>query len=158
MRILRRICFVSVFVSGITTFPSYGQAQERSAPNGYYPYDFNGTTFTGRVESVDNDRQELTLVYTNKAHEDRFIGRLDAPCSIKDRNGAVRGFGVSGIPKGTVLMAFYVPETDKSSGQSKKQNRIFAISSVELEGKKIPDEKRVIILCSPPQQLKFMAF
>ncbi len=158
MRALRRICFVSAFVSGITAFSPYGQAQERTAPNGYYPNYFTGRTFTGRVESVDNDRQELTLAYTNKAHEERFIGSLDAPCSIKDRNGAVRNFGVSGIPKETVLMVLYVPGTDASGGQSKKQNHIFAVSSIELEGKKIPDDKRVIIYCSPPQQLQFMVF
>jgi len=36
-------------------------AQRGKALNGYYPSDFNGVTFTGRLESADADTQELTL-------------------------------------------------------------------------------------------------
>jgi hypothetical protein len=62
---------VAVF---ILTFPLH--AQRGKAPNGYYPSDFNGVMFTGRLESADADTQELTLAYTKGSKTERFVGRL----------------------------------------------------------------------------------
>jgi len=46
------------------------------------------------------------------------------------------------------LTAFYNTTAKKSGDQKSKENSVFAISYVELNGKKIPDEKRLIISCS----------
>jgi len=64
---------LSTVVAGIAVLGLNGQPQKGSAPNGYYPYNFSGTTFTGRFQYIENDRQELTLVYTKQTHEERLL-------------------------------------------------------------------------------------
>ena len=62
------------------------------------------------------------------------------------------------MPKDTVLTAFYNTVTKKVDGQKTSENLIFAISYVEMNGKKIPDEKRLIIWCSGDTHLFFRAY
>jgi hypothetical protein len=156
MPALVRFCWCAALLAGIVASNLYGKPQKKNAPNGYYPYNYTGTTFTGRAESIDANRQELTLLYTKHTKEERFVGRLDAPCAYKNRNGATISFGVSRIPKGVLLTAFYISATDKASGS--RENHIFAISYDELDGKEIPDDQRFTVYCSSPQPLKFMTF
>jgi hypothetical protein len=158
MRILPKNCWFAAVLAGALVTILCGQPQKKNAPSGYYPFNYTGMTFTGRVESIDTDRQELTLLYTKRTKEERFVGRLEAPCSYKNRNGATISFGVSRIPKGVFLTAFYISKTVEVAGEQKAENRIFAVSYDELEGKEIPDDHRITVYCSPPQPLKFMAF
>jgi hypothetical protein len=132
-------------------------AQKATAPDGYYPYAFFGTIFTGRVESGNAGTQELTLVYTKGNKTERFVGRLESPCGWKEKNGPLHTFDASEM-QGAVLTAFYISRSSKSGGQSTHENVIFAISFAERDGKPIPDEKRVNIFCSHDMRLVFKAF
>jgi hypothetical protein len=123
-------------------------AQSGTAPSGYYPPTYNGSIFTGTLETVDADTQEIKLAYSKGSKSEHFIGRMESPCRWKEKGGPVHTFKASDIPKGTVLTAFYNTTTKKSGDQKSKENSVFAISYVERNGKKIPDEKRLIISCS----------
>jgi len=131
------------------------RAQYGSAPNGYYPPNYTGSIFTGSLESATAGTQEMTLVYTKGNKTERFVGRLESACGWKDKDGTAHSFKASDIPKGTVLTAFYNKTTEKSGGQKTAEISIFAISYVELNGKRIPDDKRVVISCS---EQKFGSF
>jgi hypothetical protein len=133
-------------------------AQKGTAPNGYYPDGFFGTVFTGRVESGNADTQQLTLAYAKGNKTERFVGRLESPCSWKEKNGSLHTFGASEIPQGALLTAFYIGRSSKSGGQKTQENVIFAISFAERDGKPIPDEKRINIFCSHDMRLAFKAF
>ncbi|SRR5882762_3098093 len=133
-------------------------AQKSTAPNGYYPLGFSGSIFTGSLESVSTDVQELTLSYVKGKKIERFVGKLESTCAWKDKSGAAHLLGVSDFPKGLVLTVFYIPVTSKSGGVKTNENLIFALSYAELSGKRIPDDQRVVIFCSKQQRLQFMAF
>jgi hypothetical protein len=123
-------------------------AQKGTAPNGYYPYYYQGDTFTGRLESVNDSTQEMTLVYRKGAKAEPFLGRLESSCGWTDAHRNVHTFRASDIPMGTVLTAFYTVEAVKSAGQA-PENMVFAIKYVEMFGKKLPDSKIRLISCSP---------
>lgn len=123
-------------------------AQSGTAPSGYYPPMYHGSIFTGTLEAVDANTQEITLAYTKGKKSEQFVGRLESYCRWNEKGGAVHTFKASDIPKGTVLTAFYNTFTKKADGQATKENAVFAISYVELNGKKIPEDKRVVISCS----------
>ena len=61
-------------------FAVVAQGQYSTAPNGYYPFGYAGSTFTGNLESVDAENQGLTLTYTKGGKVERFAGRLMAAC------------------------------------------------------------------------------
>jgi len=148
------VCFVVLMVCAVA---SGAGAQKAKAPNGYYPQGFFGSIFTGRVESVNADTQELTLVYRKGKKTEQFVGRLESLCSLKGKNGTLQTFGVSEM-QGMVLTAFYDSHSRKSGGQKVDENAIFAISFAERDGKPILDENRVIIFCSHETHLVFKVF
>jgi hypothetical protein len=143
------------FLSLFFLFSMPLRAQYGSAPNGYYPPGYTGSIFTGSLESAVAGTQEMTLVYTKGNKTERFAGRLESACGWKDKDGTAHSFKASDIPKGTILTAFYNKTTKKSDGQKTTEISIFAISYVEVNGKRIPDDKRVVISCS---ELKFGSF
>ena len=149
------ICFVILapFVS-----PLNSHAQKAIAPNGYYPAAFHGSIFTGAVESVRADVQELTLAYANGKKTERFVGKLQAACTWTDKAGTPRITLVANLAKGAVLTAFYIPRMTKVNGVKTEENSVFALSYAQSNGKRIPDDKRIIIYCSEPQQLVFKGF
>ena len=130
--------------------------QKGIAPDGYYPPSYNGSTFTGAVESTDAG--QLTLLYGSDRKQERFVGRLEAPCVWTDKGGTDHTVEVAAIPMGVVLTAFYNSVTTKSGNQRIKQNQIVAISYAEQNGKKIPEQRRVIVGCSQQRYLQFKAF
>jgi hypothetical protein len=134
------------------------RAQHATAPNGYYPHTYSGSIFTGSLESVVPDTQEITLVYTKGSKTERFVGRLESTCSWKDKQGTVHSFTGSDLPKGTVLTTFYTSSTKKSGGEKITENSIFAVSYAEQNGKRIPDERRVLIPCSEQKFTFFKVF
>jgi hypothetical protein len=147
------ICF---FVFAACTSKSH--AQKATAPNGYYPAAFHGAIFTGAVESVRTDVQELTLTYMNGKKTEQFVGKLQSACTWKDKGGANHITLVADLPKGAVLTAYYIPMSAKVNGVKTEENFVFALSYAEANGKKIPDHKRVVIYCSEQQLLVFKAF
>jgi hypothetical protein len=133
-------------------------AQHGTAPNGYYPQTYMGAIFTGTLDSVAPDTQEITLLYTKGSKSEVFTGRLESACGWAEKSGATHSFRASDIPKGTVLTVFYRSVEKKSNGQKTKENSIFAISYVELKGEKIPENKRVRVSCSDEKPAYFKAF
>jgi hypothetical protein len=131
-------------------------SQKGTAPNGYYPPGYSGSTFTGAVESTEAG--QLTLVYASDRKQERFVGRLEAPCIWTDKAGVAHTVEVASIPTGIVLTAFYNSITVKSGNQKNKENLILAVSYAEQNGRKIPDDKRVIVGCSQQRYLQFKAF
>jgi hypothetical protein len=148
LRVLLAICFFSLSLS----------AQHGTAPNGYYPQNFSGSIFTGSLESATVDTQEITLAYSKGNKSERFVGRLESACGWKGKDGAAHSFKADEIPKGTVLTALYINTTKKTGGQKINENSIFAISYVEFDGKRIPDDKRVIVSCSDQKFSVFKVF
>jgi hypothetical protein len=146
------------FLSLVCLFSLPLGAQYGSAPTGYYPPNYAGSIFTGSLESAAPDSQEMTLVYTKGNKTERFVGRLESACGWKDKDGVAHSFKASDIPKGTILTAFYAKTTKKSDGQKTTEISIFAISYVELNGKKIPEDKRVLISCSEQKFASFKAY
>jgi len=134
------------------------EGQHGTAPNGYYPEGYAGSIFTGSLESANADTQEITLVYTKGNKSERFVGRLESACNWKDKGGAAHSLTASDIPKGSVLTAFYDAHTTKSGGEKIKENFIFSLSWAEVNGKRIPEEKRVVISCSNRAFQSFKAF
>jgi hypothetical protein len=141
-------------------FSSASEAQKGTAPSGYYPPGYFGATFTGSIEppTVDADAEEIVLVYTKATKSERFTGRLEATCAWTNKDGTVHGFRASNAPKGAVLTAFYIPITTKLNGQKSTENSVIAISYAEVDGKKIPDDKRIIVSCSAEKRLNFKFF
>ena len=58
--------------------------------------------------------------------------------------------------EGAVLTAFY--RASKNKVTHEKENIVFALSFAEEKGTKIPDEKRLIVMCVEQSQLQFKAF
>jgi len=145
-----------VLVIGLFSVPL--EAQKGTAPNGYYPPTFQGSIFTGSLELGAADTQEITLTYTKGSKSEHFVGRLEALCGWKDKDGTAHSFKASDIPKGTILTAFYNATKKESGGQKITENSVFAMSYVEVNGKRIPDDKRVIISCSEQKFTFFRAF
>ena len=148
------VCFVVLMVCAVALEAG---AQKATAPNGYYPPGFFGTIFTGHIQSVNADTQELSLVYTKGKKTERFVGRLESPCSWKEKNGPLHTVGASEM-QGMVVTAFYISRSSKSGGQTTHENVIFAISLAERDGKPIPNENRVTVFCSHDTQLVFKVF
>jgi hypothetical protein len=143
-----------LLLSFLCASPSH--SQKGTAPNGYYPPSYNGSMFTGAVESTDAG--QLTLLYASDRKQERFVGRPEAPCIWTDKAGAAHAVEVAAIPTGIVLTAFYKSFTTKSGNQKIKENLILAISYAEQNGKKIPDDKRVVVSCSQQRFLQFRVF
>ncbi len=149
-------CLATILTACAFSFPLL--AQKGTAPNGYYPNSYFGATFTGILQPENGDPQEITLVYTKGSKSDRFVGRLELTCSWKNKDGTVHAFSASEATRGTVLTAFYQSTTKKSGGQKSKENLVIAISYAEIDGKRIPDDKRVLISCSAEQFVRFKVF
>ena len=148
----------NIFALGVLVCSAGFWAQKGTAPNGYYPSNYSGATFTGAIQSAVPEHEEITLVYTKGDKSEIFVGRMESPCSWEDKKGTIHTINVSEIPKGTVLTAFYETVTKKIDDRKVKVNSIIAISTKELDGQKIPDEKRVIIPCTENVQRLFKAF
>jgi len=68
----------------------------------------------------------------------------------------VQRFGMDVFSEGVVLTAFYMTANNKKTHA--KENLVFALSFAEKDGKKIPDAKRIVILCTEQNYLQFKAF
>jgi hypothetical protein len=139
-------------------FAVVAQGQYSTAPNGYYPFGYAGSTFTGNLESVDAENQGLTLTYTKGGKVERFAGRLMAACKWKDKNDVQHESRVSDLSKGAVLTAFYSARTRKSGGAKITENLVIGLSYAEIDGKKISDDKRILIFCTKDNAVQFKAF
>ena len=132
------------------------RAQKGLAPDGHYPAPYPGNTFTGVLQPVSKDSSEFTLIYTKNGKPEKFTAQLEAKCALTDKTDATQRFGIESFVEGSVLTAYYM--TSKAKDTHEKKNIVFALSFAEKAGKKIPDNRKMLILCTDQTQLPFKAF
>jgi hypothetical protein len=128
-------------------------AQRGSAPDGYYPPSYGNETFTGKVASVDEGTQTISLVYDKGSKTENFTGSFQKPCDVPTKNG--QPMRVSDIPLGTGLTAYYMSSTRKGVGQNQTQNSIFAITFNSFRDRIIPDKDKKIYYCPQGQYVQY---
>ena len=132
-------------------------AQKGSAPNGYYPAGYGGSTFTGKV--VQTSDRTITLNYIHGSKTDVFEAYATAPCNVPSSATTAIPMPLSNVQIGAVITVFYEGKTIKVGGHKEKKNQVIAISVLEEDGKKIPKERQLIFYClNGPPRLDFMAF
>lgn len=138
---------IFVFLAAASSFFAHlASAQYGTAPNGYYPENYYGSIFTGTV--VETTADEVTLKYVKGKKEQVFVGRFENGCSVPRADQSGRKLTPMDIPKDTVLIAFFEEKTKKVDGKKVKENVIIAIAFGVWEGKKIPDDKKMVYPCS----------
>ena len=153
----RRVEFKYVFwVLLLFCKAEMGLAQKGSAPNGYYPPNYSGSTFSGEVTKTNSDSQEMTLLYKKGDKSEEFTAHLEAPCSMNVK-GKTIPITVGDTPPGTLLTVFYNEHTTKVNGVKTKDYVIIAISPSRVEGKVIPEDQRRIYFCTSNGQVHFQA-
>ncbi len=121
-----------------------GTAQRGTAENGFWPMDYHGDTFTGKVTSAADD-DTLTLTYERKNRKEEFVGKLEGGCVVPSKDGSL--MHAKDIPDSSVT-AYYKVVSMKIGDQKKKENIIFAIKFVQVNGKPLSDDKRKLFWCS----------
>ena len=134
----------------------HASAQYGTAPNNYYPGNYNGSTFKGVVtETKDN---QLTLAFTTVSGTESFTGQFETGCSVPTVKKGGRAMIPTDIPKGTTMTAFFNTRTQKVDGKKIKENLIIAIAFDIWMGQKVPEDKKRIYLCVENQNVQFKAF
>jgi hypothetical protein len=145
---------VAAFLTIVTLLPINMSAQYGTAPNNYYPENYNGSIFTGVVtDTADN---HVTLKFTNGNKTDSFTGVFQTGCSVPARDG--HRMMPADIPKGTVMTAFFNATTKKVDGKKIKENLIIAIAFEVWQGQRAADDKKMIYSCTDQRHLKFRAY
>jgi hypothetical protein len=137
MRILT-VLFLSLLAVGFAQFDR--------APNGYYPPDYAGEIFSGRLVTVDAAASSFTLEYKQK----RFVGKLKQPCKVP--NAEHRAMNVADLPKDSVITAFFRGRKENGA----KFNEVFGISFKEAYGKEV--KTPMLFSCTDETFLKFKVF
>lgn len=137
-------------------FPAFALGQHRVAPNGYYPANYHGDTFTGEVTAANGD--EITLTYTKGKKTQTFVGRFETACNVPKADRSPQKLGATDFPKGTVLVAFYNAVSKKVDNKKIKENLIFAVSFDVWQGQKIPDDKKLVYRCSDSTFTTFQVY
>lgn len=117
------------------TSTSVATAQKGTAEPGYYPMNYSGDTWTGKVTATNDDTGEITLTYAKKDKEETFTGVLDQGYEAKMKDGSYRKIKVSDIPIGTRLKVYYSGKEVKNGGEKKKINKIFQLKFLPKEDK-----------------------
>ena len=144
-----------ILLSLLFAFPGF--PQRGTAPNGYYPNSYDGSIFTGTVESTDGGL--LSLLYAKGKKQEHLVGRLEAPCVWTDKAGTTHSIEVSSIPVGDELTVFYLQfPLHPRSAKDTDEKTIIAIRYAQHGGQKIPEDKRVTVSCSKQTHLQFKAF
>ncbi|HZP24815.1 MAG TPA: hypothetical protein VFB04_15310 [Terriglobales bacterium] len=126
--------------------PVLALAQHGNAPDGYYPPNYSGDTFTGLVTATDDEGQTITLEYSKGKKTEDFTGRFDHACSIPTKDG--KPMKPSDIPAGTDLTAYYNHKNTKIDGQKQAENVIIALTFNSFQGKVIPETSRKVYYCT----------
>ena len=135
---------------------SGSNAQKGTAPDGYYPASYMGSTFTGALQAAGNDRSRFTLVYTKNGKSETFSAQLEAKCRLTSKAGVTQSFQMEAFSAGAVLTAYY--KTAKNKTTHEKENIAIALSFAENKAGQIPNEKRIIIICSDQSRSEFKSF
>jgi hypothetical protein len=107
-------------------------AQHGTAPNGYYPANFFGDTWTGKLTAVNDSSRELTLSYTDEKHTktQALTGVLEDGYLTETRDGRRIELKPSMIPIGTDLTVFYYVVKRKEQGKKVMIDTIFLIKGI----------------------------
>jgi hypothetical protein len=138
-------CLLAV---AFTFCPLFLLAQKGTAPSGFYPGNYHGEIFTGRV--VKTGPGELTLEYKRGSKSEMFSGSTESKCLAPTRGNprVMKELHVPAIPLGTVLTAFYTENKKQADGTKVKENVILAIRFDEINGQTITNPDRPVIECS----------
>jgi hypothetical protein len=117
-----------------------GAAQKGTAPNGYYPGDYSGDTYTGKV--VVTEERQITLEYTHKSKTESFTAVAGQPCTVpaKSKPGTVKEVPLLAIPKGSVITVFYsTKKTKEPDGTKREAHVMIGFFFNEVNGEKLTD-------------------
>jgi hypothetical protein len=131
-------------------------AQKGTAPDGYYPSSYSGSTFTGSFQPSTRGTAAFMLIHMSGEKSETFTAQLESKCKLTNKAGVTQSFGMEAFSEGAVLTAYYM--TSKNKDTHEKENIAFALSFGEKNGNKIPDDKRIIIMCMEQTQLQFKGF
>jgi hypothetical protein len=118
------IAFFFIFL-----FCGISKAQKETAENGFYPPGYvGGSTWSGVVISIDEDKQEITLTYTNGKKEQTFTGVLGKDYwGVQDKKGNYQKVKLSSLI-GYRIKAYFSSKTKKDeTGAKIKINQIYLI-------------------------------
>ena len=121
-------------------------AQHGSAPNGYYPPNYQGATFTGEV--IEGPLNVLTARYKHGKKEEVFTGRFEAPCVVPTKDGKIGAMAASDVNLGDVVTVYYFGHNGSKDGQRVKENVVIGIVFDVVNGKPVPQERRKFFLCT----------
>ena len=116
---------VWVITLGLLMLTGVAAAQHGSAPDGYYPINYAGDTWSGTVTAVDLNTREITLSYQDKGKEENFVGTLQKGYRRKDKSGKFFEVPMTSIPVGSYMIAYYMAKTRKENGEKTKYLEIF---------------------------------
>jgi hypothetical protein len=112
------------------TIASFALPQHGTAENGYYPPGYNGDTWTGVIQSANDQTGEITLSYTKGGKSQTFVGVPEEGYMVHEHNGQTRLLKMSDIPVGRTVKVWYTPATKKVDGKKITVNIIFLIDAV----------------------------
>jgi hypothetical protein len=146
----------NALLATILFLTALASAQLGTAPNGYYPINYNGSVFTGTV--TETNPNEIVLSFEKQKSTETFHGQLVNGCSVPTADGSSRKMMPADIPKGTEMTVLFNPETMKADGNKITENMVIGIVFDTWQGQKIPESKKRIHWCVEGSVLRFKAF
>ena len=107
-------------------------AQHGSAPPGYYPYCYEGETWTGALSAVDDAKREIALTYVDPKHNrtETFVGVIEGGYTVSRRGGPPHELKPSELPLRARITVYYCAERKKVDGKKTTVNNVFRIDRV----------------------------
>jgi len=145
---------VSATVVLVLALASAAWAQQGVAEAGYWPTQYHGSTFTGKVTAV-GDRFTLRYGKDKKAEEMSFV--FDSACQVPTVDGKMGAMTPADVPMDSVVTAYYYVAEKKVNGQTVKENVAIAIKFQELNGKPVKN-KKLFPCVAPATRTEMKAF
>ena len=120
--------------------------QHGTAPNGYYPSNYNGETFSGIVTAVDGASGQITISFENPKKTETFVGRLQEPCAVPSKDG--KPMTALDLPIGTDVTAFFEANARKGGNPPAKENLIIGVMFHSWNGHPVKQPSKKMYLCS----------
>jgi hypothetical protein len=137
-------------------FAVSAMAQYGTAPTGYYPDKYTGSTFAGVVTDTRDDQLPLSNTKGNK--NAIFAGKFETPCLVPSVDKNSHGMFVSDIPLGTVMTVYFMTNTKKVEDQKIKENLILAIRFDIWKGQRVAEDKKKIYLCTQATRSQYLTW
>lgn len=144
---------------GMTTFrllplftllcSSVAFGQYGTAPNGYYPPDYDGNIFSGRVIAVDEASEQITISFEKANNSQTFVGRLQAPCAVPSKDG--KRMTALDVPIGTDVTAFFETIVRNDGNFPAKENLIIGLMFHSWDRHPVKQTSQKMYLCSRAQ-------